>query len=271
MPRALRLPPSILIITAPLALLALDIVAGGAGDAKLLAALALATVIGIGVVIFLASWSRVVLALVGVVLLIPNDGRYILHAGLPFQLEPYRVVVGLFLAGWFVSLLVDKRVHARRTTFEGPLLLIAVAVFGSELLNAARVMTVSNYVVKSLWLLLCTFLAVYMIVSVVRTRAALEKVVTWIVSAGSVVGFGAVIERETQNNIFDHFHTFLPFLAFNPAPPDMVRDSHARAIASSGSRSTWLDDEHDPALGRLPSRDPKAAGVVGGGCPCGHG
>lgn len=233
--RTLRLPPSTITITAPLALLAGDVVVGHGGHAKLLAAAAIAMVVGVGAVVFLSSWSRLVRALLGVILLIPNDGRYVIHAGLPFQLEPYRAVVGFFLLGWLVSLLVDKRVQARRTTFEGPLILIAIAIFGSELANGARVIAVSSFVIKALWLFLCTILAVYMIVSVVRTRETLEKLVTWMVRAGCVVALGAVIERETHNNLFNHLHSIVPILTFNVVPDSsLVRNGHLRAMATAG-------------------------------------
>ena len=56
-----------------------------------------------------------------VVLLIPSDGRYTLPYG-GVRLEPYRILVGLLLVGWVVSLLVDPRVRARATGFEGPMI-----------------------------------------------------------------------------------------------------------------------------------------------------
>ena len=59
------------------------------------------------------------MTIVLVILLIPMR-RYTLPSSLPFQLEPYRVIVGFVAAGWLTSLLIDRRLSVRRTGLELP-------------------------------------------------------------------------------------------------------------------------------------------------------
>ena len=130
-------PTSAVLTVGAVGLLAIDILRGGQGEIP--AAGVIALLLGFRAASFLADWRRVTITLLLVVLLIPNDGRYILPGGLPFQLEPYRVVVGVFLIGWIASLLIDRRVRFRTTTFEGPLVLLTLTVLCSEVVDAPGV------------------------------------------------------------------------------------------------------------------------------------
>ena len=74
-----------------------------------------------------------------VILFIPIQ-RYVLPGSLPFELEPYRLLVAFMFAGWIASLLVDPRVRLRRERLRGAdRALILVGVLGSVLVNSARV------------------------------------------------------------------------------------------------------------------------------------
>ncbi len=229
--RARRPPTSAVLIVGAVWLLAIDILRGGQGEIP--AAAVLGVVLGIRAVSFLADWRRVIVTLLLVILLIPNDGRYTFPAVLPFQLEPYRVVVGIFLVGWLASLLVDRRVRFRSTGFEGPLLLMTLAVFGSAVANPSRVSLVETNVIKSVWLFVCFVLVVYMIVSVIRTREALDRVIAIMVGAGCIVAVVAVIQMKTGVNIFDDLHLVLP-LNFNDIQENILRGGRVRATASAG-------------------------------------
>jgi hypothetical protein len=182
------------------------------------------------------NWSILIAAMLTVVLLIPSDGRYNLGAGLPIQLEPYRIVAGMLIAGWIVALLVDPRVRIRATKMEGPIVLIIVATIGSDLLNPGRVGSTSTYVIKALWLLACFVLFLYLTVSVVRTRAVVERIITVLVIAGCVEATGALLQRKTGTDVFDHLHGILPMFSFNPGaiPGALVRGGNIRATAAAG-------------------------------------
>ena len=230
-----RISPSIAAITALLALLTADILAG-ASHVEAIALGLLAVVFSLWLARLAKSWTVIVGTIVCVVLLIPNDGAYVLPKALPFELEPYRVIIALVELGWIVSLLIDRRVRSRASGFEGPLLLIIAVTLGSDLANPGHVATVSSYTIKALSLFLSFVLFYYLIVSVVRTRAAVERVITVIVSAGTLEAIGALIERRTEFNIFDHLHPLLPIFDYVPAAIAHIeqRGGYLRAFASSG-------------------------------------
>src|SRR4051794_18677103 len=66
------------------------------------------------------SWRSLIVSVIMVIFAIPIR-RYALPGSLPFELEPYRLLVFLIAAGWFASLLVDPRVRFRRSGLEGPI------------------------------------------------------------------------------------------------------------------------------------------------------
>ena len=254
------LPTSAVLTIGAVGLLAIDILRGGQGEIPAVGVIGL--LLGIRAVSFLADWRRVVMILLLVVLLIPNDGRYTLPGGLPFQLEPYRVVVGIFLIGWIASLLTDPRVRFRTTTFEGPLLLLTLTVLCSEVVNASRVSVVESYVIKSVSLLVCFVLVVYMLVSVLRTRETLDRVIAIMVGAGCIVAVAALIQMKTGTNFFDDLHLVLrstsPLFRRHYRAEDALSDGLRRA-----SHRAQCDDEHADAVCHI-SRDqvPQASVVA---------
>src|SRR5438093_3398487 len=79
-------------------------VAAATGRGVAAAALVLALVSGFAVASrALTRWPTVVGAIVLIILFIPI-ARYKIAAGLPFDLEPYRVVVALVVCLWIASL-----------------------------------------------------------------------------------------------------------------------------------------------------------------------
>jgi len=223
-------------IAGALGLITLGVAAGSPTISLVPALLLLVALLGAVAVRIAASWPRLIIGIALVDLLIPSDGRYIVGGGLPFQLEPYRIVVGVLIIGWLAALLVDPEIRARRSRFEGPIWLILLAILGSELLNPGRVSHVQSNVIKSLWLFLSFVLLMYLTISVVRDRAVLERILTLLVSAGCVVAVGAIVQRRAGYNIFDHLHTILPVFSFNPASEleNIVRGGNLRATASAG-------------------------------------
>jgi hypothetical protein len=236
MVREQRVPPSVAVMGALVALLTADILAG-ARQAEVIAAALIAVVLATWLARLAKNWTALVGAMLMVALLIPSTGSYTLPEALPFKLEPYRVVVGLLLIGWVISLLIDRRVRARATGFEGPLIAIVLVTLASDLANPARVDGLSSYVVKALWLFFCFVLFAYLVVSVVDTRAAVERLITVLVSAGSIVGLAAIVERRSGFNLFEHLHVILPIFHYNPAVAEAIteeRGGNLRAFASSG-------------------------------------
>ncbi len=231
-------PPRVTAVWAALALMALCIVAGQLKVAELLAAGVAGYGLAVVVSRILAQWSWLVFGLAGVDLLIPEDDRYTLHgaSSAGFELEPWRILMSIMVVGWIAAVMVDPRVRARKTKFDGPLALIGLAIVGSEAFNAARVTSLSSVVIKQLTIVVILMSMLYVLASVIRTRETVERVLCVLVCAGCVEGFGAMVQRTTKFNIFDHMHRILPMFTFNLGAEAgaMLRNGHFRAIASAG-------------------------------------
>lgn len=218
------------ILVSALAVLALTILAGlplrHTGPVVILAVFAAATYR------WALQWHVLVIATILVILFIPIR-RYALPGDLPFELEPYRVVVALVAAAWVSSLLIDRRVRLRRSGFEGPLLLFAFAALGSLVVNPARVAAVEPDVVKELMFFGSFFIVFFLIVSVVRKPRHVDLIVTALVAGGAVVALFAIIEARTGYNPFNHFSGVIPLLEtlYIPDPPD--RGARLRVYASA--------------------------------------
>jgi polysaccharide biosynthesis protein PslJ len=161
----------------------------------------------------LLSWRSLIVWLLLVILFIPIR-RYKLPAGLPFDLEPYRLMVMFLVAAWSTSLLIDPRVRIRRSVYDAPIGLIVASVLSSDIANPARVSSLGSYVVKSLTFFI-SFLFVYaIVVSLVRSELDIDRVVKVLVGGGGVIAFFALIERRTGFNVFNYLGKVIPLLQF---------------------------------------------------------
>lgn len=195
----------------------------------------------------LLKWRSQVAALVVVILFIPM-GRYTLPGSLPFNLEPYRVLVALVALGWGISLLIDRRVRFRRTPIDAPLIGFGLAIVFSEFANHARVSRIESYVVKQLLFILSFFIVVYLIVSVVRRFEDVDFVTRVLTAGGAIVAVFAVIEARTGYDVFNHLESVFPFLHLDVANLPVIpsRGGRLRVFASAqhpialGSAMTML-------------------------------
>ena len=200
------------------------------------------------VVVIAAVWYRTLLAwrtLVGLLLLVimfVPMRRYALPGGLPFKLEPYRLLVALIIAGWGCALLYDPRVRWRASGFEAPLLTFFFAMLCSDVVNPGRVKAEQSYVVKNLTFFLSFVLVFYLVVSVVGSRRHLELLLKVLVACGAVVAVSAVIETRTNYNVFNHLSGLVPGLRMTEVVRAQDRGARLRAYASA---------EHPIALGAL--------------------
>jgi hypothetical protein len=162
------------------------------------------------------AWRNLLILLILVILFIPIR-RYSLPGNLPFQMEPYRLLVGLIIAGWASSLLIDPRVRIRRTGYEGPIVLFLVAVVGSLAMNPGRFAGMQTYALKQLTFLGSFLLVLYLVVSVMRGRG-IDLLVRVLVAGGGILGLTTIWESRTGYNIYNHLSTIMPVLRVEVIP-----------------------------------------------------
>ena len=186
-----------------------------------------------------ARWEMLIALLLIVILLIPIK-RYEFAVALPFDLEPYRILIAMLVGLWAAALLVDRGIEPRGTFLDRPILLVTLTVIFSVALNPDAIthfdvvgafvgdelptaipdadqrpfVDVSTEVAKALLFFLSFLLVYYLIASVIRTREAIETLVKLLVVGGAFVALFAVVERRTGFNLFDRLGSVLPLLQF---------------------------------------------------------
>lgn len=189
----------------------------------------------------LLAWPVLLGAIVGVILFVPIR-RYTLGGGLPFLLEPYRVIVAIVLACWLAALLVDPRTRARRTGLEAPVLVFAAAVLVSLASNLALVSSLSGPVLKHATFFASFFFVMYLAAGVIRNRRDLDGVVVLLVVGGTIVALAGLVEWKTETNLFNQLERFVPVL-----------DLREEGIASTPERGdrvrAYASAQHAIALG----------------------
>jgi O-antigen ligase len=182
----------------------------------------------------LLSWKSLLALTIAIILFIPIR-RYTMPGSLPFELEPYRLMVAFLGAGWMVSMLVDKRIRLRGTGLEAPLVLFGFGALLSILVNTGRInaLSVQDVVLKKMTFFASFYLILYLIVSVVRTKELIDWIVKWLVAGGAIVSAFAIYEAWTGFNIFSNLQPIIPILKLAFAPEMDVRGSRLRVFASS--------------------------------------
>jgi hypothetical protein len=185
------------------------------------------------------EWTNVLVALVLVILFLPIR-RYRFPGDLPFELEPYRLMVAVVVALWFASLLSDRRARLRRSGLDGPVLLILSVILASVAVNMARFNTYESYVLKAITFFLSFVLVFYFVVSVVRTRRTRDAIAKVLVGGGAVVALLAVLEARTGLTPFSRLELLFPFLESVSA--------QGGELERGGARRAFGPAEHPIAL-----------------------
>jgi polysaccharide biosynthesis protein PslJ len=188
----------------------------------------------------LLNWHVIVGSLLLLILFIPIRRYTLPISTMGFQLEPYRVFVAFVVAGWAISLFVDRRVRLRRSGLEGPISLVWMSILGSLIWNANDIQLygLRTDIIKSLTFFTSFFFVFFLVVSVLRPHhiRPLAKV---LVAGGAVVAFLAIVEAQSGFNIFDHLADYIPILRHNVMPDATVdvngfnRGDRARTYASA--------------------------------------
>ncbi len=192
----------------------------------------------------LLQWRAMIGLIIATILFIPIR-RYTLPVNLPFQLEPYRIIVMLVAGAWCASLLAEPAVRFRRTGLEGPLLLLLVAVGLSIAANSDRVvgLHLQTEVIKELSFFVTYLVVTYLIASVLTSWTLIDFVIKTLVVGGAVVAAAAIVESRTHYNVFNHLHTFFPILRLESTGVNFV------LTYGSGSNRAYASAQHPIALG----------------------
>jgi O-Antigen ligase len=163
----------------------------------------------------LFRWESLLAGVVLVIFFIPIK-RYTLPSQLPFNVEPYRLMIAFVAVAWITSLLIDKRVRLRSSGLERPILLFAFAALVSVAVNDSSIAAagLTAEVVKALTFFTSFFILFYVIVSLVRTSAQLDRLIGLLVASGTLLAVSALVESRTEYNVFNHLGVALPFLTF---------------------------------------------------------
>ena len=207
---------------------------------------------------FATRWHVLVNLTILVILFIPIK-RYKLVVDLPFDLEPYRIVLAVVFALWLGALLADRAIRLRSTPLDPAIGLFAFAVLASVVTNPAGIVRfdvlrsivgdnfqgnladaanlpfvdVSTDVVKSLLFLASFFMAFYLVAGVIRTPEQIESVVKTLVVGGAVVAAFALYEGRTGYNVFDHLQGVVPLLDFAGDDSLSTRAGRLRVLGSA--------------------------------------
>lgn len=161
---------------------------------------------------YLIPWRAILTGFLVVMMFIPAR-RYTFSSALPFQAEPYRVVVGLVLLCWLGSALIDPRVRVRRTPFDAPIFVFVAVAIASLLVNADHASSVMGFVVKQLGFYAGVLLLYYFVASVAAGKPDFVLHTTKVlVYSGAVLAVSAIVERRTGDNLFGHLDSVIPVL-----------------------------------------------------------
>ena len=192
----------------------------------------------------LLQWRVLLAAVVLVILLVPIR-RYSLPGALPIDLEPYRLVVLVVFVGWLGALLIQPDTLFRRTGLEGPFLAFSLAVLASVGSNVHRIgeLDVQSEVIKTSTFFASFLLVAYLCASVLHSPVARRYVISVLVSGGTLVAFLAILESRVGYNPFDHLHSAVPLLDFDPTGIPEGTDFR------SGRPRAYASAQHSIALG----------------------
>ena len=183
----------------------------------------------------LFAWHSLLALIILTILIVPIR-RYTLPASLPFQLEPYRIIVAAVALAWLTSLLIDPRVRLRASGLEGPIGAFLLAILLSIVFNLPRVEAVGSIFAKSITFFLSFFVVFYAVVGLARRPREIDFLARLLTAGGAFVGACAVIESRTGYNPFNHMKTILPFLEFNGTvlnASDISRGGRLRVLGSA--------------------------------------
>lgn len=179
------------------------------------------------------TWPNAVGLFMLVIWLIPARG-YRLPISLPFNLEPYRIVLGGLVLALIVAAFLG-RAKIEVLGFGIPLAILAGTATFAAIMNYEDIGSAAGDpgAFKSLSYYL-GFLAVFVLVaSTIKTQAGMDTVVRALVLGASVVAVSAIYESRSGYNAFDHLAEWIPALIREERTVFSDRGGNLRVYASA--------------------------------------
>jgi polysaccharide biosynthesis protein PslJ len=181
----------------------------------------------------LLTWPNAAILLVVVIWLIPIKS-YRFPVALPFNLEPYRILILALMFAWVVSaLLGNARLSSAGQT--APIVVLAGAGIAALVANrdAIDAAAIQGQAVKSLSFFL-SYLVVYLLLtSTLSSIREVEVVIKALVIGAALVGLASLYEARTGYNLFNHLHGIFPFLEHTRVEGQNFAGGQLRARASA--------------------------------------
>jgi O-antigen ligase len=179
------------------------------------------------------TWNAMIIGLAAVIMLVPAR-RYAIPIPLPFQLEPYRLVLGIVIIALVASLILKPEVRWRPVAFGWPIgiflatIAVSFVVNATDLANEALTGTALGGMLQMLFML-AVFFCFRLLMRSERDVMLLITFVTW---AGVIVSFFAIVERLSRFNVFLVLGNILPLTLLREGG-DVSRAGVARAFGSA--------------------------------------
>jgi len=178
------------------------------------------------------TWPNAIALFVVVIWFVPIR-LYELPIELPFNLEPYRLLLLVLVCAWMLQVALRRRRMEAAGRGDPVLLLMGVAIAGTILnfdaLSSAELESPINPLLYFL-----SFLLLWGLVSSTIDRApTVDQILRALVACAAVVALFALYEARARYNFFDHLDQFVPLLDKQEREVIEIRGGQLRVLASS--------------------------------------
>lgn len=179
------------------------------------------------------TWPRAVATLVAVIWLIPIKS-YAFPVKLPFNLEPYRLLIMVMAIAWLIAALSGRaRLSAAghgRPIAAMMLVAVVALVANRTAIDAAGLQTQA---IKSFSFFLSYSIAFLLVSSTIARVRDVDAVIKMLAVGAVLVAAEAIYESRTQRNLFDDLHSIFPFLVHIGVNRTNFAGGHLRVRASA--------------------------------------
>jgi polysaccharide biosynthesis protein PslJ len=181
----------------------------------------------------LFTWPRAVVTLVAVIWLIPIKS-YAFPVKLPFNLEPYRLLIMVMAIAWVIAALSGRaRFSAAghgRPIAAMVLVAIIALVANRTAIDAAGMQTQA---IKSFSFFISYSVAYLLVSSTIARVRDVDSVIKMLAIGAVIVAAEAIYESRTKRDLFDDLHHILPFLVHIGPTRQNFAGGHLRVRASA--------------------------------------